>query len=84
MGESFTLRGTTYTGIIDDITMSEAFASGMSVPSEPIVVTFALTTFSPALALGDKITARSKVYVVRSIQSDEIAYTLHAEVAEAR
>ena len=85
MGESFTLRGVTRTGIIDSISTSVAFSMGMAIPSEPIMVTFKLPSpaLSPVMALGERITARGKAYVVRSIDEDEISFTVHCEKVEA-
>jgi len=84
MGEKFTMRGQTYTGIIDDITAAESFNFGGSVPSEPVSVTMKKRTFSPALNLGERVTIRSRVYIVRQITQDEISTTLICDVPEAR
>jgi hypothetical protein len=84
MGENFTLRGATQVGIIDDVTASESFAFGGSIPSEPISVTMKLKAFRPALNLGEKITARGRDYTVRQISKDEISLTLICERADKR
>lgn len=34
IGESFTMRGKTFTGIIDDVVASELFAAGGAIPSD--------------------------------------------------
>lgn len=79
MGESFTLRGSTYTGIIDDVVASEMFAAGGAIPSEPISVTFKLQTFTPAITNGERITCRGRNYTVRQVTKDEVSITLIAE-----
>lgn len=84
LGEKFTLRGATQTGIIDDVIASESFAFGGAIPSEPISVTMKLKTFKPALNLGEKITARGRDYTVRQISKDEISITLICERTDKR
>lgn len=79
MGESFTLRGNAYNGIIDDVVASEHFAAGGAIPSEPIAVTFKLIEFSPALTNGESITCRGRDYTVRQVTKDEVSITLIAE-----
>lgn len=84
LGEKFTLRGDTYTGIIDDVTASEAFASGGSIPSQPISVTMKMRTFTPSIGLGERITARDTTFTIRQITSDEISITLICDVPDHR
>lgn len=84
MGESFTMRGKTFTGIIDDVVASEMFAAGGAIPSEPISVTMKLQPFKPELTNGERITARGRNYTVRQIARDEISITLICESVAKR
>jgi hypothetical protein len=84
MGETFTMRGRQYHGIIDDVVASEMFAAGGSIPSEPISVTMKLQTFTPALTNGERITARSRNYTVRQVSRDEVSITLICESVAKR
>lgn len=84
MGEAFTMRGKTFTGIIDDVVASEMFAAGGAIPSEPISITMKLQTFTPALTNGERVTARSRNYTVRQVSRDEVSITLICEHTSKR
>ena len=84
LGEKFTMRGDTFYGAIDDIALGETFVEGGPTPSQPITVTMKLRTFSPALNLGERITARGSNYTVRQIITDQTSITLVCDLVNKR
>lgn len=79
LGERFTLRGKTITGVIESSDTAEALLSGGFSPSTPLVVRFKERTFTPALTIGEQLIYEGGTYTIRHIDSDAASMKLTCE-----
>jgi hypothetical protein len=78
-GATFTLRGTTYTGVIGDISTEYEWEGGGDKPVRKLQITMAYTAFSPALRIGETVTARGKAMRLSHTASDATHTVLDLE-----
>lgn len=75
-GETFTLRGASVTGVINDISEEGEWEPGGERPVRTLSIVFSYSTYSPVLRTGENLTARGKVMRIDKIENDSTAYTL--------
>lgn len=75
-GETFTLRGASVTGIINDISEQGEWEPGGERPVRTLSIVFTYSAYSPVLRTGETVTARGKALRIEKIENDTTAYTL--------
>lgn len=78
MGESFTFRSATHSGVINELTSTQDAENGGFRPQYAMSIYVKKTGF-PMPVIGEKLTARGRLLRIVSIAADTISYRMILE-----
>lgn len=76
-GGSFSFRGTTYSGLLSDLSADEKLSIGGAIPNVKQTLLFALVAFNPAIRTGESVTIGSRTMRIGLVEKDETSITLY-------
>ncbi len=76
LGEEFTFRGATWTGVINDLEYTSAFGTDALQPKLGNIIIIPITSLDSAPAVGELLLVRGKRAKIETVKTDEVCYEI--------